>query len=98
MNSKGCHVVADCYDSGSVFDAYLQPDGRTDFWGPIGRFGWKYSHRCGDANPFDQLVAEAKAHGEHRGPMLAGIFDGSQERFLAVSDGLRDLLGNVLMY
>jgi len=49
-------------------------------WGPIGRFGWKYS-RGGDSNPFRLLYDEALRNKETWTPLNAGFFDGSYERF-----------------
>jgi hypothetical protein len=49
-------------------------------WGPIGRFGWKYS-RGSDSNPFKLLCDEASRNKEEWAPLKAGFFDGSYERF-----------------
>jgi hypothetical protein len=54
------------------------------FWGPIGRFGWK-ENRSSD-QPFSRLVAEAKRAGANWGPLRAGLFEGSIERFKTAAE------------
>ena len=49
-------------------------------WGPVGRFGWKYKTR-GTASPFHRLVQEGISEGDNWGPIKAGLFGGSIERF-----------------
>lgn len=49
-------------------------------WGPIGRFGWKYSRGI-DSNPFSLLCDEALRKKESWVLLSVGFFDGSYERF-----------------
>lgn len=56
-------------------------------WGPPGRFGWKHRHGNG---PFDRLVDEARQAGADWGPVKAGLFHGSIERFDEVASAYRD--------
>lgn len=49
-------------------------------WLPPGRFEWKYSRRP-DSSPLKQLCNEASQKKETWGPIKAGFFDGSYERF-----------------
>jgi uncharacterized caspase-like protein len=53
-------------------------------WGPVGRFGWKYKTR-GTASPFHRLVQEGISEGDNWGPIKAGLFGGSVERFNEVA-------------
>ena len=56
-------------------------------WGPVGRFGWKHRHGNG---PFDQLLAEARWAGVEWGPVRAGLFQGSSDRFEEVASTYRE--------
>lgn len=58
-------------------------------WGPIGRYGWKWrSH--GSRSPFEVVVADALRRGADWGPIKAGMFGGSIERFETVASAFRD--------
>ncbi len=67
-------------------------------WGPIGRFGWKYSGRHSEENPFDDLVREAELQKADWGPLRAGFFNGSSERFAEIANGYRELLGGLTWF
>lgn len=54
-------------------------------WAPIGRFGWKYSGSGGQDNPYTELRAEADQRRDQWGPIRAGLFRGSYERFKEVA-------------
>lgn len=72
-----------------------QKHGRN-FWGPIGRFGWK--HPRGYGSPFLNLVQEANVAKGNWPPLKAGLFDGSFDRFEEVSTAYADLLGKLGWY
>lgn len=72
-----------------VFDLKLQKDGRA--WGPIGRFGWKFSSRE-ENSPFSRVITEASNLKEHWSPIKSGMFGGSYERFEKAAGELRQLL------
>ena len=55
------------------------------FWGPPGRFGWKYRRR-GEQNPFSNVVAEAAQQQNAWGPVKAGLFQGAYSRFKTIAD------------
>jgi hypothetical protein len=55
-----------------------EPSGHA--WGPVGRFGWKYSRGNG-GNPFRNVLQEAEKYGVGWPPIRAGLFGGSMERF-----------------
>lgn len=59
-------------------------------WGPIGRFGWKYKSR--QNSPFSRIVNEASQQKEHWGPIRAGMFGGSYERFEQVANEFKQVL------
>ena len=56
-----------------------------NFWGPIGRFGWKYRKEVA-GNPVRGLLREASESGQAWPPLKAGFFDGSIERYQNVAD------------
>ena len=54
--------------------AYSSVQNKKHFWGPVGRFGWKY--RLGDS-PLNTVVNIARAEGEHWAPLKSGLFPGA---------------------
>lgn len=71
-----------------VADLRKQTDSHV--WGPIGRFGWKYKNR--QNSPFSRIVNEASQQKEHWGPIRAGMFGGSYERFEQVANEFKQAL------
>jgi Caspase domain len=63
-------------------------------WGPPGRFAWQHE-RHGDRAPFARVVAEAEREKTAWGPLRAGMFRGSIERFLALSTEYGRLLDKI---
>lgn len=56
------------------------------FWGPPGRFGWKYWRwRGNNKDPFSEIVHEAESLKDDWHPLQAGLFDGSYQRFSEVA-------------
>jgi hypothetical protein len=55
--------------------------------GPVGRFGWKHHRRNG---PFDRLLEEARRAGAEWGPIRAGLFHRSSDRFEEVASKYRE--------
>jgi len=72
--------------------ADLAYEKRERVWGPPGRFAWKYSGQTHAANPFTTLTSEAGRERENWGPLRAGLFRGSYERFKEIADGYQALL------
>lgn len=60
-------------------------------WGPVGRFGWKFSNDR-ENSPFARLFAEASSLKELWPPIKAGMFGGSYERFEKVAVEFRGVL------
>jgi hypothetical protein len=60
-------------------------------WGPIGRFGWKYSSGRG-TNAYTEIIKEANSFKSDWPPLKAGLFSGSIDRFLDVSKRFEDEL------
>ena len=75
------------FDDFEVYSALVYAGITGRDWGPIGRFGWKYSRDIGD-NPFNRIIEEAKEAKEKWAPLQVGMFNGSLERFLEVSETL----------
>lgn len=59
------------------------------YWAPPGRFAWQINR---GKHPLEALVTEAAAEGKDWGPLRAGLFSGSVERFKEVEAGYRQLL------
>ncbi|MFO8008699.1 MAG: caspase family protein [Candidatus Brocadiia bacterium] len=78
------------FDRYEVITALAHADARVPegwgIWGPIGRFGWKYSSRRTQGNPLSEIVAEARAQEARWPPLQAGLFGGDFQRFTDVAD------------
>lgn len=59
-----------------------KPDDRV--WGPVGRFGWKYSSGQ-RTNAYSEIIKEAISLKSDWAPLKAGLFSGSIDRFLEVA-------------
>lgn len=75
------------FDDFEVYSALVFADVEDRDWGPIGRFGWKYSREA-ENNPFKWIVNEAEEAKGEWPPLQVGMFNGSLERFLEVSKAL----------
>ncbi len=64
-------------------DLYKQKHSRV--WGPIGRFGWKYSGRGHRENPLKDIIDEAQRMGSAWPPLEAGFFGADTNRFQEVA-------------
>lgn len=67
-------------------------DHRIRIWGPPGRFGWKYSSREDESNPFTNIVIEAARMKNDWPPLKSGLFQSSYERFKEIAEGYEELL------
>jgi len=74
-----------------VADLRKQNDGYI--WGPIGRFGWK--HRSRDNSMYKKMLSEAETLKEKWGPIDAGMFGGSYDRFSDVAEEFRETLNKL---
>jgi hypothetical protein len=70
----------------------LREGGST--WGPVGRFGWKQRY----GNPIKRLQEEAAKEGGSWGPLRAGLFGGSIERFNEVASAYSDVVSGLHWY
>ncbi len=65
--------------------------GATRIWGPIGRYGWKFK-RGDERSLFHGIVTEAAEQGQNWGPIRAGLFRGSIDRFMEISEKFSAIL------
>ena len=65
------------------------------FWGPVGRFGWKFSSRRSPNNPFEEFVQEGTLLKDDWPLLRTGLFRGSYARFEEISTRYRELLSNL---
>lgn len=88
---KGYEFV---FDEFEVLYALIVADLRKQnddyIWGPIGRFGWK--HKARDMSPFKKMLSDAENLKEKWGPIEAGMFGGSYERFSDVAEEFKQTL------
>lgn len=82
------------FDDFEVYSALVYADATGRNWRPIGRFGWKHGRGMGES-PFSQVVEEAKRKGERWPPLQVGMFNGSLERFLEISEALGQQLNKL---
>lgn len=80
------------FDDFEVYSALVCMDATAREWSPIGRFGWKYHRDDIGENPFKRVIYEAEDAKEKWLPLQVGMFKGSLERFLEVSEFLRQRL------
>lgn len=72
------------FDTFEVLLALEHAHQSSHFWGPVGRFGWKYQR--GDlSSPFHRIKEEAAVDGNNWPPIKAGMFNGSLDRFIEVT-------------
>lgn len=76
--------------------ADLRERANLSFWGPIGRFGWKYF--LGGENPISQLKKEAARLTDRWPPIQAGLFDGSYARFERATNQFEEKVGKLGWY
>lgn len=74
--------------------ADLRLQAQHHLWGPIGRFGWKFSNRR-ENSPFVRVVTEASNLKEHWPPIKSGMFGGSYERFEKAANEFKQVLGQL---
>lgn len=85
------------FDKFEVFFALVYADltfkdHRIRIWGPPGRFGWKYSSREDESNPFTDIVIEATRMKNDWPPLKSGLFRSSYERFKEIAEGYEESL------
>lgn len=78
------------FDRFEILLALVHGENYLNSWGPVGRFGWKLRNRSSETSEWAALETEAKEKGEDWGPLRAGLFGGSMDRFLAARQGLWD--------
>lgn len=74
--------------------ADLRLHAEESVWGPIGRFGWKFSSRR-ENSPFGRIVTDATNLKEQWPPIKAGMFGGSYERFEKAAGEFEQVLGRL---
>jgi hypothetical protein len=88
------------FDRYEMLRALIYADITDGGWGPVGRFGWKYSARRGQQdNPYTALRAEVAQLRDQWGPLKAGLFRGSYTRFEQTAAKFEsELLGKLNWY
>jgi len=82
------------FDDFEVYAALVYGDFKERNWYTVGRFGWKYRRET-EYNPFNRIVEEGKKRKDDWLPLQAGMFNDSLERFLKVSESLRQWLSEL---
>ena len=69
-------------------------DNRNGVWGPLGRYTYKYNSRgrITESNPYSAIIAEAEMMKDDWPPLKYGLFKGSYNRFVTISDGFSELM------
>ena len=87
------------FDRFEVFQALVYADFRTQagrrFWGPVGRFAWKYREHFDEPNPLKDILEEAETQGTDWQPLKTGLFGGSIERFIGVAKEYAQMIAQI---
>ena len=67
-------------------------------WAPVGRFGWKHTGRGTEGSPLVHLIAEGEQQEENWGPIKAGLFGGSYERFAEIAKQFLEFANKLPFY
>lgn len=91
----------DAFDTFEIFFALAATDqdllAGGNGWGPpVGRFGWK--HRSYDTGPLARVITEGRIHQNSWGPLQAGLFGGSYERFDTVATKYTKVISNLTWF
>ncbi|MFZ7104658.1 MAG: caspase family protein [Peptococcaceae bacterium] len=66
-------------------------DKENGYWGPPGRFAWKY-RRGYNTSIYTEILNEAEKFKDSWIPLKAGLFNGSYERFKEIAKGYQEFL------
>ena len=90
MLGRGYEVSFDEFEVlWALIYADLNMEERGGAWGPVGRFGYKYSRGRG-TSPLESLAVEVKGKGAKWRGFDAGLFGGSAKRFEDVTESFRN--------
>lgn len=64
-------------------------------WGPPGRFAWKSRSRTSSEDTYKAILDEANVQKNNWAPLKAGLFSGSYDRFLDISNKYTELMGKL---
>ena len=79
------------FDDFEVMFALVYADATDRQWGPPGRFAWKADRNPGES-PLARFTEESTKLGDKWGPIQAGLFHGTVERFKTNADMLKALI------
>jgi len=82
------------FDDFEVYNALVYTDFTKSEYYPIGRFGYKYRQERKNG-PINRLAEEAKKRKDKWPPLQLGMFDGSLERFIKLSEGLKNRINEL---
>ena len=68
------------------------------FYGPIGRFGWKYSENTGSKNPLIKFFEIGKEQGKEWLPLKGGFFDSNSDGISDLSEKSFKMISNLQWY
>ncbi len=86
------------FDRFEILRALVYADLTEGGWGPVGRFGWKYTSRMSNNSPYAELRAEAALKQDEWPPLKVGLFRGSFTRFDEVAKAFEAGLLNRLQW
>jgi hypothetical protein len=85
------------FDEFEIYFALTYSEATGRGWGPIGRFGWKHDRGIAES-PFMQLLEIAKQEGGNWGPLKAGFFSGSIDKFTKITETFKEQLDRLNWY
>ena len=63
------------------------------FWGPLGRFAYKY--RRSGSGALSELFSDAERQGDRWPPLVAGLFGGNAEEFKVLAEKYAEFMGKL---
>jgi hypothetical protein len=65
--------------------ATIRSSKESHIWGPVGRFGWKFSRPGAMSNPLAEVITEAQEMKSDWPPFKAGLFGSNFDAFITVA-------------
>jgi hypothetical protein len=79
------------FDQFEMMLGLIYLDASDDSWAPLGRFAWRRRYYP-SGDPLERMALEAEKQGAGWGPLRAGLFDGSPDKFAKILGNYRALI------
>lgn len=80
----------------ALVNATVRKKNENHVWGPVGRFGWKYSSsRMRRENPLTNIIEQAKTEGKDWPPFKSGLFGPDYDIFLSAAEEYSQMISRL---